>query len=458
MISEEFRRQLHQEAQLWQAEGLIDGTQYQQLETRYQFTNLETVAHNRFILVLLGVGSTLLGLGIITLVAAHWQALSREAKVTLLLSLFVGINVAGFYLWRQPRARQQRLGQFFLLLGALILGANMALLAQMFHVGGSIYGLLLAWGLGVLVMAYGLQITTLGGLALLLTGLGYWQGVLVSEGDSWYRLLLAHMPLLAGLLFVPLAYWCRSSAIFVLGVTLGIAALEVNLLVALEIFNRSPGWIVALIFVLPPALLWGYNDWSWPRVSIRFQSLARRLALLFLSILFYIASFYGLWTGPWTASSIQSPSNWAALLDVGLLMALTIFQWLSLMRQGNRQASRHGGRTTHVACLLVITAFVPVWHLDVSPIPIFAVVIFNGLLFLLASSLIYVGLAQGERRTFWSGMVLLTLQILSRLLEYETGLLIKSFVFLFCGTAVVVTGLWFERHLATLKITKGNTP
>jgi len=46
MISEKFRRQLCQEAQLWQAEGLIDRSQYQQLEAYYQFNNLEPVAHN----------------------------------------------------------------------------------------------------------------------------------------------------------------------------------------------------------------------------------------------------------------------------------------------------------------------------------------------------------------------------------------------------------------------------
>jgi len=381
------------------------------------------------------------------------------AKVTLLLSLFFGSNTAGFYLWQQPRARQQRLGQALLLLGALILGANMALLGQMFHLAGSASALLLVWGLGVLVIAYGLQLTPLGVLAILLIGLGYWQGVLGIPEDSWSLLALEHMPLLTSLLLVPLAYWCRSQAIFVLSVTLGIAALEVNLLAALKVFPRSPGWIATVMFVLPPALLWSYNDWLWPAVSIRFQSVARGLALLFLSLLFYIASFYGAWTSSWAQANAQSLSSWAPLLDVGFLIALTIFQWLALRRQGRGQPSRAWGWTTKgIACLLVVTAIIPLWHLEISPISVLAVVILNGLLFLLASSLIHAGLTQGERRTFWGGIVLLALQILSRLLEYETGLLIKSFVFLLCGTAVIVIGLRFERHLATLKTTTGNSP
>jgi uncharacterized membrane protein len=92
MLSDKFRRQLRQEAEQWRTEGLIDDSVYEQLSDRYQFNDLEAAARNRFVLILLGLGSVLLGLGIITFVAANWQAWSRELKVTLLLSGFIGIN------------------------------------------------------------------------------------------------------------------------------------------------------------------------------------------------------------------------------------------------------------------------------------------------------------------------------------------------------------------------------
>jgi uncharacterized membrane protein len=81
---------------------------YEQLSDRYQFNDLEASARNRFVVILLGLGSILLGLAIITFVAANWQAWSRELKVTLLLSGFVGVNITGFYLWRRPTQRWQR--------------------------------------------------------------------------------------------------------------------------------------------------------------------------------------------------------------------------------------------------------------------------------------------------------------------------------------------------------------
>lgn len=187
MIIDNFRAKLQQEAQIWRDEGLIDDSQYQQLAERYQFNNIETVARTNFVFILIGLGSILLGLGVITFVAANWQVWSRVVKLTLLLSLFLVTNIIGFYLWRQPtpislkgrqvQRRRQILGHSLLLLGALLIGANMALLAQIFHISGSGYELFLAWGIGVLVMAYSLHLASLGILALLLVQIGYWMGL-----------------------------------------------------------------------------------------------------------------------------------------------------------------------------------------------------------------------------------------------------------------------------------------
>jgi cyanate permease len=66
---------------------------------------------------------------------------------------------------------------------------------------------------------------------------------------------------------------------------------------------------------------------------------------------------------------------------------------------------------------------------------------------LLAVGLIRDGLALGERSPFWGGMVLLVLGIISRMLEYNTGLLLKSIVFALCGVGIIAAGLWFERNV-----------
>ncbi|MFB8796457.1 MAG: DUF2157 domain-containing protein [Microcoleus sp.] len=464
MISDKFRRELRSQAKLWEAEGLIDSSFYQQLADRYQFNTLETASRNRFLSILIGLGSILLAIGVITFVAANWQVWSREVRVAMLLSLFVAVNVAGFYLWRIPpsrsknsnpnipetKGRSKLLGEGLLLLGALILGANMALMAQMFHIGGSSYGLFLAWGIGVLGMAYSLRLTSLGVLSALLIGLGYWLAVLDFSSKvefSWLEILVRQMPIAASIMFVPLAYWCRSRAIFALGAIVLIFSLQMSIAQGL-----NPNWGVAMFCALPPALLWGYDDAIWPNIDSRlFQATARSLALVFLAGLFYFLSFHWLWQD--SPNPSQIPLDWSVLTNLAVLGALTVFEWLHLGRLELRRPKQKGVDLTTgaIALLIIITALIPLYHLSFTPIPQLATFLFNVLLFLLAVGLIREGLALGNRQTFWGGMVSITLQIISRLFEYNTELLLKSFVFVLCGIGVITAGLWFERHFATIK-------
>jgi uncharacterized membrane protein len=462
MISDKFRRELRSQAKLWQAEGLIDAAFYQQLADRYQFNTLETASRNRFLSILIGLGSILLAIGVITFVAANWQVWPREARVTLLLSLFVIVNVAGFYLWRIPpsrsndsnqnilpttKGRSKLLGEGLLLLGGLILGANMALMAQMFHIGGSAYGLFLVWGIGVLGMAASLRLTSLGVLSALLVGFGYWLAVLDWSSKvefDWLQILVRQMPIAASILFVPLAYWCRSRAIFALGTILIIFSLQVAIV---ENFNTGLG--NAIFCALPPALLWGYDDVIWPKVHGRmFQPIARSLALLYLAGLFYIFSFHWWWQN--VPSPSQVPLDWGLLANLAVLGGLAVFEWLHLGRLELRRSKQKAGDLTTgaIGVSIAIGAFIPFYHLSIAPLPQLATFLFNVLLFLLAVGLIREGLALGNRQTFWGGMVLITCQIISRLFEYNTELLLKSFVFVLCGIGVIAAGLWFERHFA----------
>ncbi|MDX2097517.1 MAG: DUF2157 domain-containing protein [Leptolyngbyaceae cyanobacterium bins.59] len=475
MLSEKFRRQLRQEIALWQEEGLIEPSLHQYLSDRYQLHTLETVARDRFVMILLAVGSVLLGLAVITFVAANWQNWPRSWKAVLLFSLLIGINGSGFYLWRKGQGNsrrqtaQHRLGHGLLLFGALTLGANMALMAQMFHIGGSGYELFLAWGLGVFIMALSLGLTSLGILSILLIGIGYlvgmselrWTGVL--NEASWSSGLLDHMPLATCLLLIPLAYRCRSRTLFGLSSVLLITSLEVGLRIrAIQVDAMSVGTLAALGFALPPALLWSYDDRIWPSITSRyFQPLARTLAVLFFGGLCYWFSFR--WTWWWRSGDAYNfralphsdLTQWPLLWDITFLLGWMIFAWWWQVRQIKRSPSgpSEGLTTAAMGGLIAIVALVPASHTllwEGAMIPTF---LFNILLFLLASGLIRDSLEQGNRRNFWFGIVLLTLQIVSRMLEYNTDLLFKSLVFFLCGVSIIVAGLWFEHYLSRLNRT-----
>jgi uncharacterized membrane protein len=458
MINEKFRRQLRHEAKLWQEEQIIDDSVYQQLATRYQFDHLETAASSRFVMILIGLGSILLGLGVITFVAANWQDWSKELKVILLLSLFIGVNTTGFYLWKQPSdtleiGRKQRLGQGLLIFGALILGANIALMGQIFHQSGSAYELFLVWGIGVLAMSYSLQLTSLGFLGLLLYGIGYWIGtfnLFSLQPFSILHLILEHTPLIAGFIFIPLAYRCQSRVLFIMTLLILIPALQISIF---PLFNSDlpPGLLLAISLIFTPALLWGYDDTLWPTIDSRlFQRSAQTLSIILLAGLFFICSFNGVWNNisPTKFDGFNSISNFI-LIDFVVFLGILFLEWFQLVKPSAIHPNKWGfdSVTSVIAGFLGLTGFICFWHLQIYSIPEIATFLFNVQMFLLATGLIRIGLAQTQRFAFWGGMILLVSQIMSRTFEYDTELILKAFVFTLCGVGVILAGLWFERHL-----------
>ncbi|GAB4156597.1 MAG: hypothetical protein Fur0046_36550 [Cyanobacteria bacterium J069] len=486
MASEQFRRQLRREAEQWRVDGLIDPAQYEQLATQYEFGELEAGARDRFIVILLGLGCILLGLGVITFVAANWQAIPRMGKMTLLFSLFVAVNAAGFYLWRRPKPNgrerwQHRLGHGLLLLGAMVLGANLALAGQLFHRSGAFYELCLIWGLGVLAMAFGLRLRSLGLLAILLMGVGYWSGLQeVSRVQALSGLngLMGLMPLVAGGLFTLLAYWCRSKVIFAVGAIAAISSLLVSLADTSGLFGSlsNPSLFVVVSRVLPAALLWSYDDALWWRIrnaplplTRPFRPVAQAIALVFLTSVCYWFSFRAIWTPRSDLATLSGRSLLSGVLSTGgnlllnpnlfVYVALTLIGWFYLAYPRHR--GQRWGLTQHDAIMLILllaVGLITLFHWSVTPIQEIATYLFNVLLFLLAAAFIRQGLAQSNRLLFWYGMVMLVLQVISRMLEYETGLLLKSAVFVLCGLAVMLVGLWFERHVRTLTPAATLTP
>ncbi|MFE4107090.1 DUF2157 domain-containing protein [Almyronema epifaneia] len=456
MASEKFRQELAQALPQWQQEGLINDEQRHQLASRYQLDQIESNAQNRFTAILIGLGAILLGIGAITFVAANWQAIPRNLKLLLLLTAFVGVNAAGFELWQhaQPETGRRRLGQGLLLLGALLLGANLALGGQLFHRSGSFYDLCLAWSLGTWLMAYSLRLTPLGILAVVLLSFGYWSGLwqtVWGEAVQW-RWTLEAMPLLAAGLFISLAYRCHSKAIFGLG---AIAVSASYWIVLAQLASGLPLGLTLWLILVPYALFWAYRD-RWGAIELseaqRFQPIAQRLAIGGLGLLYYVGSFYAIWSEP-TQSNPQAvnwdvlETYWLGSGSVVILSVVMLWAWITLgWRDRPRQGWRWSGLDATIAFFLLITAGVAYWHWVVTPVGAIATLIFNLLLFLTAVGCIQQGLNRVHRGAFWFGIVLLTLQVLSRVFEYETGLLLKSGTFVLCGVLVIIAGIGFERH------------
>ena len=480
VASDAFRRELQQEAQRWRSTGLISEEQFQQLSQQYEFVTLETAARDRFVMILLGLGSILVGIGAMTFVAANWQALPQTLKAGLLFLALLICNGSGFILINRiaPNDRWRRLGQALLLLGALLLGANLALMGQIVHTSSTRYELCAAWAIGVLAMAYGVRLTFLGLLALLILGIGYWSALwdlLWLQSSIFGVWTLQMMPLLAAIAFLPLCYRCQSPLLFALSAM----AVTSSLMVLIFDVGRSlPALFDALLLIMPFALLWAYDDTLWQQLRLLmgrrspppvsrpdqedeaatgrcFQPVARGLMLFSLSLLYWLLSFQDVWFTSASRSLLNPPLVWRNMSFVVLTLLVfagwTIGAWVYLGWRSQRPW-RLDALSAVILGFLGVTATLFFWTFNAGPIPILATTVMNILLAVLALGMMREGLGSGTRSPFWWGLVMLTLQILSRVLEYETGLLVKSLVFVVCGLGVILIGLWFERYVRTLRI------
>ncbi|TVQ21686.1 MAG: DUF2157 domain-containing protein [Leptolyngbya sp. DLM2.Bin15] len=457
MMPEKFRQQLRQEAIAWREEGLIPPPLYDQLSDRYQFDQIDSTARNTFVMVLLGLGSVLIALAVITFIAANWQAWSRLSKVLLLVSLFIGINSAGFYLWRGAGQRwQARFGRALLLLGALLIGPSLALFSQMFHQTGSVQVLYLVWGLAVLVMAYSLCLPMLGIVSIILVSMGYFWYYPDPGVHGLWLVWLDYFPLIAIALFFPLARWSRSAWLLRLVVLLTVFALQFKLLQfvnTLNNFNHSWTLLGAIAAsCLIPLLLWGSRALAplfTEEEEVAISS--SNLAVVYVSFFSFLFSFNHWWRNPVSlATGTETTSAMVnGLVLVILFSAIALALWWRLGTLNGPVWRITLSDTSFAVVLLVIAGLL--WaHWTFGPLWIAGTLIFNILLTLIAIACIQEALSTSNRQGFWWGLLVLVAQIMSRMLEYDTGLLAKSLAFLLCGIGVILAGLWFERYVRTL--------
>jgi general stress protein CsbA len=75
------------------------------------------------------------------------------------------------------------------------------------------------------------------------------------------------------------------------------------------------------------------------------------------------------------------------------------------------------------------------------------VMIANLAALILAAVMVGTSLIDERRSLFWLGSLYVVLLILTRFLEYETSLLVKSAAFLACGVAVIFAGMKYEQYI-----------
>ncbi len=149
MQNNRFLKTLLKELPIWEMNGWVTR------ENSEAILRHVRTSESQFNLLTFGVailGVLLLGSGIITYFAANWSEIPKITKLILLFSaMYASFAIAGYFL--RP-GKSPLLGQALLVLGVIIFGANIMLIAQIYHIDEHYPNGVLFWALGGLLTAY----------------------------------------------------------------------------------------------------------------------------------------------------------------------------------------------------------------------------------------------------------------------------------------------------------------
>ena len=379
------------------------------------------------------LGSLLVGLGIIFLVAYNWSDLSRPVRTFLAVGPLIGAQVlAGWVAWRKEASVAWREGAATLLM--LALGASIALVQQTYNAPGDVDTLLLVWMLLSLPLVYLLKVSA--PAVLYLVGVILWAESAELKGAE-----AAYIGLLGALVIPHFVQALRADRY---------AVRPVLLAWALVVWAAVAFWWVlegaARSYVCREELMWmtGYLGLFASAYLVgalwlgEASSIWRRPFQLVgaggVAVISYGLSFrHWIWSGLWKWDRLFDVEHSATLYLVGAIgliaVALTILAVIKHMP---------GRAIFGVAPLVMALALVLAngWDRELAP-----ALVFNGYVLVVGVATLVAGVMRRRLALANAGVLLVALLIAARFTDSELGLLVRGIACLVVGAGFLATNL-----------------
>jgi len=150
----------------WLKEGTITQAQAKKMMADSSSYKKEQ-SSNKLIVAISTIGAILLGIGAILFIASNWRTIPNIAKTLLLVGSTFGAYYVG-YLFRYQKQNLPKVGASLIFLGALLFGATVFLIAQIYNINANSHTLMLIWMIGILPLVYVFMSMPIAGLLSLL--------------------------------------------------------------------------------------------------------------------------------------------------------------------------------------------------------------------------------------------------------------------------------------------------
>jgi uncharacterized membrane protein len=148
---------------------------------------------NKLIVAISTIGSILLGIGAILFVASNWRDMPNVIKILLLTGSTFGAYYLG-YSFKYEKQNLPKVGASLFFLGALLFGASLFLIAQMYNINANNHTLVLVWLIGVLPLVYTFVSESIAALSALLFLM--WTGLFIFRNNHFDSEIIILFPVI----------------------------------------------------------------------------------------------------------------------------------------------------------------------------------------------------------------------------------------------------------------------
>ena len=399
------------------------------------------------------IGILLFGAGVISFFAANWGVIPKAIKMALLFgAMWAAFAGAGALLGvKGPTGRG--IGHALLLLGVILFGANIMLIAQIYHISSHFPNGVFLWTLGAVVVTYLAPSEILAVSALLLGGLWASLSIFGPPPNDLILFVTApyadvvHWPSLAALaLLMPavlVGRWRQAARLAALGLVAWWAVALASL--AHENQAQAANALAAGLFVAAALFLVGAALERKAPLQI-FGDPLRRLALIAGVLTLYgltLRMVHGF--GDFDFPRGEARADWAIAT---LLAAFAIVIVVSLLYRRLLVSQRGGYFFWGYALMVAVVALVAVTLLapGIPTAPVSIYIGFNVLFLGTIVWLIYAGARQNDRFLVNSGFLFFSLGLATLFFDNFWNLVQLSLFFMGAGLLVFGGGFVLERQ------------
>jgi len=406
-------------------DGILDAAQVDRIRAKYAVADERSSSRSLLLLAILG--SILIGLGIILIVAHNWDDLSRPARTVMaFLPVVVGQGLVLYALLRKPTDAAWREGSSLLLASSLL--ASVALISQIYHIHGELQSYLFLCCVLILPVLYvtGSILVALGLVAMIL-----WQGVLVrTESFGSNEMPWAMMVLL--LAVVPFyVHQARRS-----GDSISFWWLSLFLAIALGVGSQLfyTDWsLVHVVVLMGLAAAYTLVPWIFPSTNLRTWPWALVGGALVL-VIFFAFSFRPLWE---ELTREGAPTPRADALALGLVSAIAVGVFVVAHKR-----RRLFERWPYPEALVL---FLICYGVSLAS-PGMAAILVNLSLLAMGVFTIRKGIETASLKRMNLGLLVVSLTILMRFFDTDLSFVIRGLVFIAIGLGFLFMNLRMMRQ------------